>query len=304
MLAPKQVVEANIMSAQQDKWSDGHNAARQTYFQWIGRRTSVPSRLRQERTPTAAELKDALAREAALLREKDELVRTQETLAQEFEHRLINSLQLIVSLLTLQSRQTQSAEAAAQLMTAAERVGAFGRVHRRLHHLDHLETVELKHFIEQLCGDLSGMLFHGNAAHSIAVEGVNIEIPANLGIPLGFIVNELISNAAKHARGEITVRLETTPELGHCLSVSDDGPGLPDGFHPGGVKGLGLKIIQALVRQMNGRLQVGPGAGQHGACFKVFFPTTSSTIERVGSEEHRAQRADCPANPALTRMSG
>jgi len=292
------------MSTEQDNWSDGNKVAGQTDFQWIARRTSAPTGPRQERaTAGATEPKDALAR-AALLREKDEPLRTQEILAQEFEHRLVNSLQLIVGLLTLQSRQTQSPEAAAQLMIAAQRVGAFGRVHRRLHHLDHLETVELKHFIKQLCDDLSGMLCDERAAHSIAVEGVNIEIPANLGIPLGFIVNELITNAAKHARGEITVRLETTPELGHCLSVSDDGPGLPDGFHPGGVKGLGLKIIQALVRQMNGRLQVGPGAGQHGACFKVFFPTTSSTIERVGSEEHRAQRADCPANPALTRMSG
>jgi len=170
------------MSTEQDNWSDGNKVAGQTDFQWIARRTSAPTGPRQERaTAGATEPKDALAR-AALLREKDEPLRTQEILAQEFEHRLVNSLQLIVGLLTLQSRQTQSPEAAAQLMIAAERVGAFGRVHRRLHHLDHLETVELKHFIKQLCGDLSAMLCDESAAHSIAVEGVNIEIPANLGI--------------------------------------------------------------------------------------------------------------------------
>jgi two-component system, sensor histidine kinase PdtaS len=107
------------------------------------------------------------------------------------------------------------------------------------------------------------------------VEGAKIEIPTRLGIPLGFIVNELITNAAKHANGEITVRLETTPELGHCLSVSNDGPGLPDGFDPGGHSGLGLKIIQSLVRGINGRLQVGPGRGRQGASFRVFFPSTA-----------------------------
>lgn len=290
MLAPKQVVEVNMST--QGKRSGGNNAAGQTYFQWNARRTSAPIRPGQEwDAATTAELKDALAREAALLREKEHLLRAQEILAQEFEHRLVNSLQMIVSLLTLQSRKAESAEAATQLTIAATRVGAFGRVHRRLHLLDHLETVELKHFIEQLCQDLSGMLCNGNAAHSLAVEGVNIEVPTNLGIPLGFIVNELITNAAKHAKGEITVRLETTPELGHCLAVSNDGPALPEGFHPNANKGLGLKIIQSLVRQINGRLEMGPGPGQHGACFKVFFPSTaSSAIERAGANP-REQRA-------------
>ena len=281
------------MSTQQDKRSDANNAARRTYFPWIARRTSVPIRPGQEwDAASAAELKDALAREAALLHEKDHLLRVQDILAKEFEHRLVNSLQLIVSLLVLQSRKTESAEAAAQLTIAARRVGAFGRVHRRLHRLDHLKTVELKHYIEQLCEDLSGMLCDSNAARSIAVEGVDIVIPTNLGIPLGFIVNELITNAAKHAEGEITVRLETTPELGHCLSVSDDGPGLPDGLPPGANKGLGLRIIQSLVRQINGRLEIGPGPGQHGACFKVFFPsTTSSAIGRAGANPREQKTA-------------
>jgi len=68
----------------------------------------------------------------------------------------------------------------------------------------------------------------------------------------------------------------TTTEFGHCLSVSNGGPGLPDGLHPGSSKRLGLRIIQALVRQINGRLQVGPGPGDQGACFKVFFPSTAA----------------------------
>jgi two-component sensor histidine kinase len=224
-----------------------------------------------------AELKDALAREAALLREKDAIKQRQVMLTQEFEHRLTNSLQTIVSLLSLQSRKTESPEAAEQLMIAAKRVGAFGRVHRQLHLLDVVDTVELKQYVAQLCQDISGMLFDGDAPHPVVVEGAQIEIPTALGVPLGFIVNELITNAAKHAKGEITVRLETSPELGHSLSVSNGGPGLPDGFHLGNSKGLGLRIIRSLVRQINGRLEVGRGPGQQGACFKVFFPSTAAT---------------------------
>jgi two-component sensor histidine kinase len=120
------------------------------------------------------------------------------------------------------------------------------------------------------------MLFDGEAPRPVVVEGAQIEIPTALGVPLGFIASELVTNAAKHANGKITVRLETSPELGHCLSVSNGGPGLPDGFHLGSSKQLGLRIVQSLVTQIDGRLEVGRGPGQQGACFKVYFPSTAS----------------------------
>lgn len=265
------------MGSQQD-WSLGagaDNVAHLANSHWIARRAGESPENRV--AAIAAELKDALAREAALLRDRDELVQQQVMLTQEFEHRLVNSLQLIVSLLSLQSRKTESPEAAAQLMIAAKRVGAFGRVHRQLHLLDLLDTVELKQYVAKLCEDISGMLFDGEAPHPVVVEGAQIEIPTTLAVPLGFIVNELITNAAKHAKGAITVRLETTPELGHCLSVSNGGPRLPDGFHLGSSKGLGMRIIESLVRQIDGRLEVGRGPGQQGACFKVFFPSDAAT---------------------------
>jgi two-component system, sensor histidine kinase PdtaS len=87
------------------------------------------------------ELRAAHAREEALLREKSDLLQRQDMLAQEFEHRLVNSLQIIVSLLSLQSRNA-GPDAAAQLTIAANRVASFGRVHRGLHLLDHRENVE------------------------------------------------------------------------------------------------------------------------------------------------------------------
>jgi two-component sensor histidine kinase len=277
------------MSRQHDRTSgaDAGNVARAANSQWIARR--MAESLKKDDAATAARLESALAREAALLRERDELVRRQEMLTQEFEHRLVNGLQMVVSLLSLQSQKTESPEAAAQLRIAAKRVAAFGRVHRRLHLLDHREIVELKQYVQRLCADLSELLFDGNIPHSLAVEGGEIEIPTRLGIPLGFIVNELITNAAKHATGEITVRVETTPELGHCLSVSNDGPALPDGFDPGGGRGLGLKIIHSLVREINGRLEVGRGLRQQGACFKVFFASTASSTTDGSGEAAPAQ---------------
>jgi len=227
-----------------------------------------------------AELQAARAREEAWLREKSDLFRRQDMLAQEFEHRLVNSLQIIVSLLSLQSR-TAGPEAAAQLTVAANRVASFGRVHRRLHLLDHQESVEFKQYLQHLCEDLSGLLFQEENERSIAVEGATIDIPTVLAIPLGFIVNELITNSAKYAKSNITVRLETSPSIGHSISVLDDGPGLPAAFDPAASKGLGMKIVGSLVKQIGGELQIAAGKNGRGATFTVTFRSPRLATNRT-----------------------
>jgi two-component sensor histidine kinase len=226
----------------------------------------------------AAELQAARGREEAWLREKSDLLQRQDIMAQEFEHRLLNSLQRVVSLLSLQSR-TAGPEAAAQLTVAADRIAAFGRVHRGLHRLDHLESVAFKQYLQRLCADISGLLFRGETAQTIAVEGQEIDIPTRFAIPLGFIVNELIVNSAKYARSNITVGLETTPVTGHSLSVSDDGPGLPSGFDPAKSKGLGMKIISSLVKQIDGKLHIAAGESGRGARFTVTFCSPRSAAD-------------------------
>ena len=224
-----------------------------------------------------AELQAARSREDAWLREKSDILRRQDTLTQEFEHRLVNSLQIIGSLLSLQSR-TATPEAAAQLTVAANRVASFGRVHRGLHLLDHQETVQFKEYLQDLCEDLSGLLFQGESAHTIVVEGARIDIPTVFAIPLGFIVNELITNSAKYAKSDIAVRLETSPSIGHSLSVLDDGPGFPTAFDPAASKGLGMKIINSLVKQIGGELQIAPGESGRGATFTVIFCSPRSAL--------------------------
>jgi two-component sensor histidine kinase len=217
-----------------------------------------------------AELQSAHAREAAWLNEKSDLLRRQDMLAREFEHRLVNSVQIIASLLSLQSRSA-GPEAAAQLTVAAKRVASFGRVHHRLHLLDHQESVEFREYLSGLCQDLSDLLFQGETASPIAVEGVKIDVPTKFAIPLGFVVNEMITNAAKYAEGNIIVRLETSPALGHTLSISDDGPGLPSGFDPVRSRGLGMKIIGSLVKQIDGKLQITAGESGRGTRCTVTF---------------------------------
>ena len=218
-----------------------------------------------------AELNDALAREQVLLQQKREQSERQVMLAQEFEHRLINGLQLIVSLLSMQSRTATTPEAADQLTLAARRVSALGRVHRRLHLLDLQDQVEFKDYLKHLCEDLSGLLVQDSSGYAVVVEGANVEIPTTMAIPLGFIVNELITNSAKYAEGHVSVRIEAASPTDRSLSVVDDGPGMPAGFKPEDSKGLGMKIVLSLVQQIGGTFSIGPGDNGRGTRFMVKF---------------------------------
>src|ERR1019366_6420103 len=101
---------------------------------------------------------EALAREEVLLRQKDELIEQRQVLSRESDHRLLNGLQMIVSLLSLQSRAAPDAEVAGQLAIAANRVATIARVHRRLHSFDGVQAVAFKQYLEDLCRDFSAMV--------------------------------------------------------------------------------------------------------------------------------------------------
>jgi len=217
-----------------------------------------------------AKLKRSLARERVLSRQKDDLIRQQDVLNRESEHRLLNGLQLIASLISIQSRATKNAEAAALLTSAADRVASVGRLHRHLHALDHTASFELKQYLKSLCRDLSDMTPCERSRGRVAIKGTELWMPRAKGIPLGFIASELVTNAIKHGAGKLTVELQST-EKGSSLSVSDNGPGLPDGFNPSQTHGLGMKLVLALTKQIGGELQFGPGAKRKGTRFSVLF---------------------------------
>jgi two-component sensor histidine kinase len=232
--------------------------------------------LRQSATDAAARESDRTALTASLLREKDLLSEMsalslqQDLMAQEFDHRLGNSLQMIVSLLSLQSLAAPTPEAADQLTIAAGRVAAFGRVHRRLHLLDRQKSVEIKQYLRTLCVDIADLLLEKAAGRAVVVEGAEIILPSTLGIPLGFLVAEAITNSVKYATGDIVVRIQAaTPTI--LLSISDDGPGLPADFDLTKQKGLGMKLIHSLTKQIGGTSKFGPGDDGRGARLIVSF---------------------------------
>jgi len=223
------------------------------------------------RRRTEIQLREALAREEALLHQKDELIRQMVVLHQESDHRLLNGAQMIVSLLTLQGRASNNAEVASQLAAAADRVATICRIHRHLHSFDGVRTIAIKQYLEELCRDFSKMLSLESLDRVIVMEGIEVNLSADTAIPLGFIANELLTNAAKYGTGRISLSLESAPEKGYLLSVSNESPALPEGFDPAGCKGLGMRIIRSFVEQIGGELRIDRGDRNDGTRFTVLF---------------------------------
>ena len=219
-----------------------------------------------------SQMRGLLAQDQILLGQKDELIRHQEVLNQECRHRLLNNLQMIVSLLSLQSRTETNTEASARLSVAANRVGAIGRLHRHLHSMDSTEAVEFKRYLDDLCRDHSTMsMSEERPLQDITVEGVEMILSTVTGIPLGLIANELVTNALKHGEGRITVKLEPDVRKGYALSVCNKGPALPAGFDPAACDGLGMKLVSSFVEQIGGELRIDRGDANDCTRFTVLF---------------------------------
>jgi two-component sensor histidine kinase len=223
-------------------------------------------------TDPAEALRDALAREQALLRRLQSSVADHENLRDESNHRLLNGLQIVVSLLKMQALAA-TPEAGVQLSAAAQRVLAIELIHRRLHINDGTKFVAFKEHLEAFCTDFTGVMSSEvGSAQDILVECDDVSLPTIIAIPLGFIISELITNAIKYSTGRVTVSLKGRPDAICALTVANDGPPLPEGYDPAASKGLGMKIVQSFVRQIQGEFQFGRNTGNQGAQFTVLFP--------------------------------
>lgn len=218
-----------------------------------------------------ARLAKSLLRDIELLHQKDALLLQKDLLVKEVEHRLLNGLQLVRSVLTMQSRSTENLETALQLNEAATRISSLSRVQETLHAMDTLESIEFKHYLAGLCADIAGMVPSVTLDRSFCIEGDQILLPRKVATALALIASELITNSMKYGAGKITVQLKVMPKGDVLFSVQDEGPGFPALFDLATSKGLGMKIIGALVKQIDGDLVFGPGDAGRGAWFSVRF---------------------------------
>ena len=185
-------------------------------------------------------------------------------MAREIDHRVMNSLQFVSGLLTMQSRSTAAREVSAQLQEAATRVAAVARVHRNFYSSD-TEQVPCLTFLSRLCDDLAQI-----CGVEVEVRGDDGTVPTTWIQPIGLLTNELVTNAAKHGAGKVAVAYKVRGPVRE-LSVCDEGEGVPANFDQASSTGLGMKVIGLLAKQLGGTLAIGENASGRGACFRVTF---------------------------------
>jgi len=194
----------------------------------------------------------------------------QANLFEELNHRVKNNLGIVSAVLGMQARGAEP-RVRAELMKAIGRVQSISEVHDALYKGHRTEDVDFGPYLEGLCRRLSDSLLADDRVR-IVVEAQSAPVAVDRAVPLGVIVNELVTNAVKHAyppprAGVITVRFSRTDD-GAVLSVSDTGRGLAVDAEKKS-KGLGMKLLRSLVGQVGGALTL---SGPPGASFEIRIP--------------------------------
>jgi two-component sensor histidine kinase len=189
-----------------------------------------------------------------------------------------NNLQVIASLISMQLRKLENAVARQALEECQMRVLAIALIHEKLYQSRDYGRVPFSDYIRSIAGNVfdAAGVSQGGVALELHIEPV--ALPVDTAIPCGLIVNELITNAVKHAfprerRG--TVRVELSASGGRVrLSVGDDGVGLPADFDMAKSRTLGIQLISTLAQQLNATVEV---ERDRGSTFRVSFAQERAT---------------------------
>ncbi|HSV56544.1 MAG TPA: PAS domain-containing protein, partial [Magnetospirillaceae bacterium] len=201
-------------------------------------------------------------------------VEEKELLLREVHHRVKNNLSIISSLLNLQASMIKTPEQAlAAFQNSIERIQAMSLVHEELYKsMDH-SRVNMEEYVGKLVAQLA-LAYGEDRVIALTRRIEKMELDVSTSIPCGLILNELITNAYKHAfpegrAGTILIDLGITPEGFVEMRVSDDGIGMPAGIDLESSDSLGLTLVRLLVDQLRGTLRMSAG---HGTVFSIRFP--------------------------------
>ncbi len=190
-----------------------------------------------------------------------------EVLLQELHHRVKNNFQVILSLLSLQSNRTENGEVRMHLADAHNRIMAMAVVHEDLYSVGELAKINFQEYLGLLARGVMRSYLGDSDKISLSVDAGSVILPVDRAIPCCLVVNELITNALKHAfpggmEGRIEVTLRPLDGGGMELTVRDSGVGLPPDLEPDKAGSLGMQLVHFLIRdQMKGQVRFERGAG-------------------------------------------
>jgi two-component sensor histidine kinase len=196
-----------------------------------------------ERQRIEGNLRDALDRQQLLLREAN--------------HRVNNSLQIVAAMLHLQSSSTENPDLRHELREAGSRIAAVARAHQKLYSTNRIDSLDLGVYLTDVCKDLNASI--PDCEINISAEE-GIITATDRAVAIALLVNELISNAIKHAypgaQCRIWVTLSRSADATNLITVRDEGIGLPEDFDVKTGRRLGMRLVNAFTQQLRGDLQI------------------------------------------------
>jgi two-component sensor histidine kinase len=223
-----------------------------------------------ERRHAEEQLRKSLAEKRALL--------------QEIHHRVKNNLQVITSLLSIQATRVDNRHLATMLADTENRVRTIAALHESLYSSEDLASIEFGSYLRRLVGDLAGFYGVDQKRLEVAVRAEDLLVDIGKAIPLGLVVNELVSNTFKHAfpgerSGTVEIELQhagdaarhssSTPVAVAQLTVRDNGVGLPAELRFDETPSMGLHLVHVLAKQLDAELSI---ARRQGTTVVVKFP--------------------------------
>ncbi|MFB2922152.1 PAS domain S-box protein [Aerosakkonema funiforme] len=201
-------------------------------------------------------------------------LKEKEVLLKEIHHRVKNNLQVISSLLGLQYRTIQDKQTIDIFQESQNRVRSMALIHENLYRSKELSKIDFAEYIRGLTINLfRSYQTNSNNVTLITEIGQNIFLDVDTAVPCGLIINEIVSNSLKYAfpkeeKGKIYIKLNPVDEHHLQMIVSDDGVGLPANFDLKNSNSLGIKLVNGLVNQLRGKLDLKIGKGTE---FKITF---------------------------------
>jgi two-component sensor histidine kinase len=194
-------------------------------------------------------------------------------LLREIHHRVKNNLQIVSSLVSLQSKSISNPEAVSVLEESRDRINAMATIHEKLYGTENLQRIDFADYVESFAQRLLQASNTDPSRVELKIDISGIELDVQTAIPMGMIINELLSNSLKHAfpddrRGKIHISL-VVHGGGFMLDFKDDGIGLPGGLEPDSAQSLGMRLVYMFTEQLDGNLEHIQGEGTR---FRIVVP--------------------------------
>ncbi len=185
-----------------------------------------------------------------------------DSLLKEIHHRVKNNLQMVSSLLSLQTKNTRSKAAIEALEEGKSRVKAMALIHQKLYQNDDLSVIEMQGYIESLINSVQSVYKKGGHNINITIDAEGVELDIDRAIPFGLILNELVSNSFKYAfpesdeHGKIYIHLRKIEDNAGFFEYTDNGVGLPEDSDDRTNSSMGIRLMNRLVNQLQSTLNI------------------------------------------------